>query len=243
MRENFLRREKRDQLYMVKCCKMQAGSVKSGCHICRQDVHDEKRVLKWKFEMISVPKNMPSKKEKDTKNLVYLPIKILTKLAESFHNKPTNAKCPIHTVSKVIKPLTCINSAQVVDKKSSHTLIITKHIRENSTLDIQISSTHSKSYSVDPTVSLVHISKTFSCCLLHVKYPIECYAPEILNAPPFHPCNMLSDYVMSWQPIVEAESITNSTSSKRVPVIMKELRLEDFNIEMRHSLISHPNTK
>ena len=224
---------------MVKCCKMQAGSVKSGCHICRQDVHDEKRVLKWKFEMISVPKNMPSKKEKDTKNLVYLPIKILTKLAESFHNKPTNAKCPIHTVSKVIKPLTCINSAQVVDKKSSHTLIITKHIRENSTLDIQISSTHSKSYSVDPTVSLYTYPRPSAVGFM-LNIP---YAPEILNTPPFHPCNTLSDYVMSWQPIVEAESITNSTSSKRVSVIIKKLHLEDFNIEMRHSLISHPNTK
>ena len=36
----------------------------------------------------------------------------------------------------------------------------------------------------------------------------------------------MSAYVKSWQPAIEAESITNSTSSKRVPVIIKDLKLK-----------------
>ena len=156
-----------------------------------------------------------------------LPIDTLAEVVKALHNgKFADVKRFVHTASSMIKPSKCINSTQEVDTKSPHKLTITKHIRENNTLDIQISSTHSKSYSVDPTVGLVHVSKIFSCCLLHVKHPIECYTPEILNSPPFHACNTLSDYVELWQPVVEAESITNSTSCKRIPVIIKELHLE-----------------
>ena len=36
----------------------------------------------------------------------------------------------------------------------------------------------------------------------------------------------MSAYVESWQPAIEAESITSSTSSKRVPLIIKDLRLK-----------------
>ena len=177
--------------------------------------------------MIPAPNNESSKKEDnkiDPINRVDLPIDILAEVVKALHNgKFIDAKSLIHTASLNIKPSKCIDSTQEVNKKF---LIITKHIKENSMLDIQISFIHSKSYSVDPTVSLIHISKTFSCCLLHVKHPIECYAPEILKSSPFHACETLSDYVKLWQPIVEAESITNSISSKRIPVIIKELRLE-----------------
>ena len=252
--------ERRDQLYVVNCCKMQAGSIAVTAYVGQvsnklMELHmspqlheflsdriceirlshlqtrcDKNRVLKWNVEMIPAPLNRSSKKEnkrKEEMELVQIPVDTLAKVVEALHNdKYTEAKDLIKTTSHGISPSKCIDSEQEIDKKSSHKLTITKHIRENSTLDIQISSTHSKSYSVDPTVSLVHISKTFSCCLLHVKHPIECYAPEILNSPPFHACNTLSDYVKLWQPVVEAESITNSTSSKRIPMIIKELRLE-----------------
>ena len=113
-------------------------------------------------------------------------------------------------------------------KPSCHKLTITKYIREYSKLDIQLTSSQTKSYAVEPTVSLVHISQTFSCCLLHVKSPIQCYAPNItkftvLWSPIAH---NISAYVESWQPAVEAESITNSTTSSRVPLIIKDLRLK-----------------
>ncbi|XP_065891374.1 3'-5' exoribonuclease HELZ2-like isoform X2 [Dysidea avara] len=252
--------ERRDQLYVVNCCKMQAGSIAVTAYVGQvsnklMELHmspqlheflsdriceirlshlqtrcDKNRVLKWNVEMIPAPLNRSSKKENKRKEeieLVQIPVDTLAKVVEALHNdKYTKAKDLIKTTSDGISPSKCIDSEQEIDKKSSHKLTITKHIRENSTLDIQISSTHSKSYSVDPTVSLVHISKTFSCCLLHVKHPIECYAPEILNSPPFHAYNTLSDYVKLWQPVVEAESITNSTGSKRIPVIIKELHLE-----------------
>ena len=252
--------KRRDLLYVVNCCKMQAGSIAVMAYVGQvsnklMELHmspelheflsdkiceiklshlqtrcDKNRVLKWNIEMIPAPNNSSSKKEgnwNDSVDVVNLPIDTLADVVKVLHNGNfAVAKRFIHTASSMIKPSKCINSTQEVDPKSPHKLTITKHIRENSTLDIQISSTHSKSYSIDPTVSLVHISKTFSCCLLHVKHPIECYAPEILNSPPFHTCNTLSDYVKLWQPIVEAESVTNSTSSKRIPVIIKELRLE-----------------
>jgi len=252
--------ERRDQLYVINCCKMQAGSIAVTAYVGQvsnklMELHmspelheylsdriceirlshlqtrcDKSRLLKWNVEMIPAPNNRFSKKEikrKEEMELVQIPVDILARVVEALHNdKFMDAKSLIATTSHKISPTICIDSEQEIEKKSSHKLTITKHIRENSTLDIQISSTHSKSYSVDPTVSLVHISKTFSCCLLHVKHPIECYAPEILNSSPFHACNTLFDYVKLWQPIVEAESITNSTSSKRVPVIIKELYLE-----------------
>ena len=252
--------ERRDQLYVVNCCKMQAGSIAVTAYVGQvsnklMELHmspelheflsdriceirlshlqtrcDKNRVLKWNIEMIPAPNNRSSKKEdnkSDSIDVVSLSINTMANVIKALHNGNfSDAKHNIHTASHEIKPSKCIDSEQEIDKKSFRKLTITKHIRENSMLDIQISSTHSKSYSVDPTVSLVHISKTFSCCLLHVKHPIECYAPEILNSSPFHTCNTLSDYVKLWQPIVEAESITNSTGSKRIPVIIKELHLE-----------------
>ena len=36
----------------------------------------------------------------------------------------------------------------------------------------------------------------------------------------------MSAYVESWEPAIEAESITNSTTSSRVPLIIKDLKLK-----------------
>jgi len=121
----------------------------------------------------------------------------------------------------------CRNFEQEV-KPSCHKLTITKHIREYSKLDIQLTSSQVKSYAIEPTVSLVRISKTFSCCLLHVKSPIQCFAPNVSksNALWLPTAHKISDYVQSWVPAIEAESITNSTTSSRVPLIIKDLKLE-----------------
>ena len=149
----------------------------------------------------------------------------------NFHNDKFD-KAKFEEVKQMIKTYeksypVCKDVEQDI-KPSCHKLIITKRIREHSKLDIQLTSRQTKSYAIEPTVSLVHISSTFSCCLLHVTSPIQSYAPNIsrsatLWSPTAH--NML-DYVKSWQSAVEAESITNSTSSSRIPLIIKDLKLK-----------------
>ena len=200
------------------------------------DTKDNIHLLKWDVEIIPAPNNdsksRPSKKESDTKEgLIQIPFSTLGAIIKILHEENFD-KVKFEKIKEMIKNCKekyteCIDFEQEV-KPSCHKLTITKHIREYSKLDIQLTSSQAKSYAIEPTVSLVHISKTFSCCLLHVISPIQCYAPNIsrfttLWSPSAH--NML-DYVESWQLAIEAESITNSTSSTRVPLIIKDLRLK-----------------
>ena len=92
---------------------------------------------------------------------------------------------------------------------------------------------------------MVHISQTFSCCLLHVKHPIECYAPYILKS---YAANLksskdISHYVHLWQAATEAESVTNSIFSKRIPLIIKDLRLEWTSNRAHFTVIDYKDYK
>ena len=149
----------------------------------------------------------------------------------------------------------------------SHVLTFTKWIREYSKLDIQLSFTQEKPHDIEPAVSLIHISQTLSCCLLHVKHPIECYAPDILTVRRVNLKNnkTISHYIEQWKPAVEAESLTNSITSKRIPLIIKNLKLtwtskdkaqlnyvnyrqkpfshNDYVCVRYHNLLPNPSTK
>ena len=205
-------------------CEMKLSHLQTKCDA--EDIH----LLKWNVEIIPAPDDKSSKKESNAKeeglDLVQIPLSTLGEIIEALHEaKFEEAKKKIKECK--IEYSNYPDVEQEV-KQSCHKLTITKYLREYSKLDIQLTSSQTKSYAIEPTVSLVHISQTFSCCLLHVKSPIQCYAPSItkftvLWSPTAH--NM-SAYVESWQPAVEAESITNSTTSSRVPLIIKDLRLK-----------------
>ena len=186
-------------------------------------------LLKWNVEIIPAPDNRSSKKERNIEenyDLVKIPFNTLGAVIEALHKeKFKEAKKLIDTCKK--EYLKCTDVKQEV-KPSCHKLTITKHIREYSKLDIQLTSSQTKSYATEPTVSLVHISQTFSCCLLHIKSPIQCFAPNISKFSVLWPptAHNMSAYVESWQQAIETESITNSTSSSRVPLIIKDLRLK-----------------
>ena len=208
-----------------KICKLKLSQLQTKCD--PGNMH----LLKWNVEIIPAPDSRSSKKEANTKedyDIVRIPLYTLGTIIEALHKeKFKDAKKAIRVCKKDLKCSKCSDVEQEV-KPSCHKLTITKHIREYSKLGIQLTSSQTKSYAIEPTVSLVHISKTFSCCLLHVKSPIQCYAPNIsrfttLWSPTAH---NISDYVESWQSAIEAESITNSTTSSRVPVIIKDLRLK-----------------
>ena len=206
-------------------CELKLSHLQTKCD--PENMH----LLKWNVEIIPAPDNRSSKKETNTTedyDIVEIPLNTLGAVIEALHKeKFKDAKKAIRECKAKVKPSKCRDVEQEI-KPSCHKLTITKYIMEYSKLDIQLTSSQAKSYAIEPTVSLVHISKTFSCCLLHVKSPIQCYAPNIsrfatLWSPTAH--NML-DYVESWQSAVEAESITNSTTSSRVPLIIKDLKLK-----------------
>ena len=204
-------------------CEIKLSHLQTKCDA--ENIHS----LKWNVEIIPAPDDKSSKKESNPKeglDLVKIPLSTLEETIKALHTaKFEEAKEKI----KACK-IEYSNSPDVEQevKQSCHKLTIIKNIREYSKLDIQLTSSQTKSYAIEPIVSLVHISQTFSCCLLHVKSPVQCYAPNIskftvLWSPTAH--NM-SAYVESWRPAVEAESITNSTTSSRVPLIIKDLRLK-----------------
>ena len=213
-------------------CKIKLSHLQTKCE--PEDMH----LLKWNVEIIPAPDYRPNKKQSKSneEKMLEIPFNTLGAIIKllheaNFHNDKFD-KAKFEEVKQMIKTyeksyLVCKDVEQDI-KPSCHKLTITKRIREYSKLDIQLTSRQVKSYAIEPTVSLVHISKTFSCCLLHVTSPIQCYAPNISRlatqwSPTAH--NML-DYVKSWQSAVEAESITNSTSSSRVPLIIKDLKLK-----------------
>ena len=206
-----------------KICKLKLSQLQTKCD--PGNIH----LLKWNVEIIPAPDSTSGKKETNTKedyDIVRIPLNTLGTVIEALHKeKFKDAKKAIRACKKDLEYSKCRDVVQEVEP-SSHKLTITKHIREYSKLDIQFTSSQAKSYAVEPTVSLVHISKTFSCCLLHVKFPIQCYAPNISRfttmwSPTAH---NISDYVKSWQSAVEAESVHNSTKSSRIPLIIKDLR-------------------
>ena len=204
-------------------CEMKLSHLQTKCDA------DNKNLLKWEVEIIPPPSDRSSKKEQNIKedyDLVEIPLRTLGATIEALHKarfKEAAKKIKTHE----IRFSRCRDVEQEV-KQSCHKLTISKYIRKYSKLDIQLTSSQTKSYAVEPTVSLVHISQTFSCCLLHVKSPIQCYAPNISKfAVRWSPtARNMSDYVESWQSAVEAESITNSTTSSRIPLIIKDLRLK-----------------
>ena len=217
-------------------------------HLQTKSDADNKHLLKWDVEIIPPPSKRSSKKEKNSKedyDLVEIPLHMLGATVEALHKAKFKEAKKIKTCK--LKFSKCCDVEQEV-KQSSHKLTITKCIREYSKLEIQLTSSQAKSYAVEPTVSLVHISQTFSCCLLHVKSPIQCYAPNISRfavrwSPTAH---NISDYVESWVPAVEAESITNSTTSSRIPLIIKDLRLKwtssnkaQFSVDSKYRVKYH----
>ena len=210
-------------------CELKLSHLQAKCD--PGDIH----LLKWNVEIIPPPDNKPNKevgkgiKEK----VVEIPFSTLGTIIKLLHeanfHEENFDKVKFEEVTTMIKNnySECRDVEQDV-KPSCHKLTIAKRIREYSKLDIQLTSSQTKSYAIEPTVSLVHISKTFSCCLLHVNSPIYCYEPNISRfttswSPTAH---NISDYVKSWQSAIEAESITNSISSSRVPLIVKDLRLK-----------------
>ena len=206
-----------------------------------EDIH----LLKWNVEIIPAPGDKSSQQENNPKeDLVKIPLSTLRETIKLLHKaqfqkaKGKIQACEIkHDKFRDVEPEV---------KSSSHKLIITKDIREYSKLDIQLSSNQTKSYAVEPIVSLVHISKTFSCCLHHVKSPIQCYAPYIskFTASWSPTANTMSAYVESWEPAIEAESITNSTTSRRVPLIIKDVKLKWISSrEARFSISSEYRVK
>ena len=202
-------------------CEMKLSHLQTKCDA------DNKHLLNWDVEIIPPPSDRSSKRESNPKEqLVNVPFSTLGEVINALH-KPDFEKAKQKIETCEIEYSKCSDDEQEV-KQSRHKLTISKYIRKYSKLDIQLTSSQTKSYAVEPTVSLVHISQTFSCCLLHVKSPIQCYAPNIskvtvLWSPTAY---KMSAYVESWEPAVEAESITNSTTSSRIPLIIKDLRLK-----------------
>ena len=206
-------------------CEMKLFHLQAKCDT--ENVH----LLKWNVEIIPAPNNRSCKKENNVTedyDLVEIPLDALGASIKALHD-PKIKESEVKKKIKACKIVSskCRDMEQEV-KSSSHKLTITKYIREYSKLDIQLSSSHAKSYAIEPTVSLVHVSKIFSCCLLHVKSPIQCFAPNAskFSASWSSTAHKISDYVASWEPAIEAESITNSTTSSRVPLIIKDLKLE-----------------
>ena len=215
------------------------------------DEHEHVMTMKWEIEIIPAPGNELTRKDiesrKECLDVVKLPVDTLAEVIKAVHCKDfSKAKDSIKsckTEKMQCEDLDVEQENKTADyegqkiKKTqkhqeiqfSHKLTITKHIREyGGVLDVQFSSTQEKPYAIEPTVNLVHISQTFACCLLHVEHPIECYAPNILR---FYPGNLkntkdISHYVKLWRPAIEAESITSSILSKRIPLIIKGLRLK-----------------
>ena len=195
-------------------------------HLQAEGDSENKYLMKWKVEIIpaELGKEIASK-EPQYFNVVEIPLEMLAKVLKVVHDEK------VEEAKKLIKSHKTkdLKQKDFEQKKIVHSrqLIITKYIREYSKLDIQLSSTQEKSYAIEPTISLVHISQTFSCCLLHVKHPIECYDPDILKFSAVHlnTCRRISHYTDSWRPAITAESITNSIKSKRIPVIINNLQL------------------
>ena len=196
------------------------------------DKEDKSReyLMKWQVEIIPAPDIELREEDINIKlkhiNAVEIPLDMLAKIIKAVHNKNVEEAKELITSYKP-EDLKC---RDVEQKKTQHSrkLTITKYIREYSKLDIQFSSTQEKSYAIEPTVSLIHISHKFSCCLLHVKHSIECYAPYILKSSAVNlvTSENVSNYAKLWQPAVTAESITSSIRSKRIPVIIKNLQLK-----------------
>ena len=211
--------------------------------------------MKWEIEIIPAPGNELTREDIDDRNkyfnVVNIPVETLAEAIKAVHHKEFNKakrsiiesckteklKCEDVEQKKTLEDHEEQDQQKIREQKKtlkqqevqlSHKLTITKYIREYNKLDIQFSSTQEKSYTIEPTISLVHISQTFSRCLLHVKHPIECYAPYILKS---YAANLksskdISHYVHLWRAAIEAESVTNSIFSKRISLIIKHLRLE-----------------
>ena len=228
-------------------------------------------VTKWQVERIPAPGTELGEENINTKfNIVEIPLDMLAKVIETVHSDIEETKKLIKSCNTELKDLKCkepkceepkckISKYEEPDveqrkTKYSRKLAINKYIREcGSVLDVQFSSIQEKSYAIEPTVSLVHISRTFACCLLHVKHPIQCYVPNISKSPPVH-LKKMSNYISLWWPAVSAESITSSIRSKRIPVIIKNLKLqwtstnkaqfivtdyEDYQIEFQNPFFIH----
>ena len=199
------------------------------CHLQTKCDAENMHLLKWNLEIIPAPNNRSSRKVKDIEedyNLVKIPFATLGMVIKDLHEANFNeAKRLIKTCRK--ECWKCRDVDQQV-KPSCNKLTITKNIREYNKLDIQLTSNQTKSYSMEPTISLVRISQTFFCCVLHVKSPIQCYVPNISKfTPRWSPtAHNISYYVDLWQPAIEAESVCNSTSCSRVPLIIKDLKLK-----------------
>ena len=200
-------------------------------HLQAEGDKKDKSLMKWQVDIIPAPGKVLRKDDfaiKKYLDIVEIPLDILAKTIEAFHYKSFK-ETKINQLIKLCKAnnLKCKDVEQK-NAQHSRTLIITKWIREYSKLDIQLSFTQEKYYAIEPTISLIHISQTYSRCLLHVKHPIECYAQSILRSSPVQllTSKTISDYVSSWWPAVTAESITNSITSRRIPLIIKDLWLE-----------------
>ena len=254
---------------------------------------DKVMIMKWQIEIIPAPDNELKLSrhfsQKSYLDVVKVPLTILGRVLKDVHNKEfSRAKnliksCKLEKLKyedveqkkndEKIKEQTKPHKqektyeqiqGQEEEVQDSHVLTFTKWIREYSKLDIQLSFTQEKPHSIEATVSLIHISQTFSCCLLHVKHPIECYAPDILTV---RRVNLkynktISHYIKQWRPAVEAESLTNSITSKRIPLIIKNIKLtwisnnkaqlnyrqkpfshNDYVCVRYHNLLPNPSTK
>ena len=199
-------------------------------HLQAESDKEEKHLMKWQVEIIPAPDTELREEDINTKpkyfNVVEIP---LANIIKTLHENVKKAKELI--ISYKTGDLEKHKLSDVEQSKTQHSrkLTINKYIREYSKLDVQFSSTQEKSYAIELTVSLVHISQTFACCLLHVKHPIECYAPNILKSSASSPAvhlKRMSNYVSLWWSAVSAESITSSIRSKRIPVIIKNLKLK-----------------
>ena len=238
-----------DRVCEIKLSHLQAEGDKKA----KNFVPMESWQIKWQVEIIPAPDTEPVEKDINTKpkyfDVVKIPLDMLAKIIKTVHSDVKEAKELIESCDIKSESL-----KDVEQSKHSRTLAINKHIREcRSVLDVQFSSIQEKSYAVEPTISLVHISRTFACCLLHVKHPIQCYVPNISKASPVH-LKKMSNYISLWWPAVSAESITSSIRSKRIPVIIKNLKLqwtsrnkaqfivndyEDYQIEFQNPFSIH----
>ena len=197
-------------------------------HFQAEGDKDDKHLMKWQIEIIPAPGQELTKEDVSRENyfkVIKIPLITLEEVIEAVHNGSDEEAKKLVKSCKT-EPLTFYDVHQ---EKAQHSrsLIIAKWIREYSKLDVQLSSTQVNSYVVEPTISLIHISQTYSCCLLHVKHPIECYAPNILkySSPNLFASQTISHYAKLWWPAVTAESINSSITSKRIPVIIKNLLL------------------
>ena len=209
-----------DRICEVKLSQLQAEGDKKDKH---------PMIMKWQIEIIPAPGKELLKEDDNIEkcfNATEIPLVKFENLIQAVHHESfEEAKELIKSCKTENLILSDVKQEKV---QHSRSLTITKWIREYSKLDIQLSSTQINSYTIEPTVSLIHISQTFSCCLLHVKHSIECYAPDILK---YFPPNLfasrnMSHYTKLWWPSVTAESINSSISSKRIPVIIKKLSLD-----------------